>query len=331
MTPKMWDVVIVGAGPAGYTAGVYTSRARLSTLIVTGDQPGGQLTLTTEVENFPGFPAGIRGPELMVSMEAQAKKFGAEVRYSLVSKVELKSEIKKIWIGEEVIEAKSVVLSTGAKPRMLGIGEEKYWSKGLSTCAVCDAAFYKDKVGVVVGGGDAAIEDALALSKFANQVYLIHRRGDLRASKIMQERLLADPKIKIVWNTEVIGVSGEEKLSRLRLKDVGTGEESDLTTDGLFLAIGHLPATDLFQGLVETDDHGYLMTTQTALMKSDLWRVSDKDYLLEGLPTQTSEPGVFGAGDVVDYRYRQAITAAGMGCQAALDVEKYLTGGNSSY
>jgi len=320
------DVVIIGGGPSGFTAALYLGRALLKPLVLTGEKKGGQLMYTTEVENFPGFPEGVMGPDLMVKMEEQAKKFGAEIRQVNVTKVEFVNGIKKVWVGEEVIEAKTVIISTGASSRMLGLGEEKLMGRGVSTCAVCDAAFFKDKRTVVVGGGDAAMEDAMALSKFASEVTMIHRKSEFRASKIMQDRVLSNPKIKVIWDSEIVGVKGEVKLDGVRVKNIKTGEESEMQTEGLFLAIGHLPETVLFKDQVELNEKGYLTTTMTAMLKGDKWRVSEKDIWLEGYPTMTSRDGVFGCGDVVDYRYKQAVTAAGMGCQAALDVEKYLTG-----
>lgn len=324
MADKKWDVIVVGGGPSGYTAAIYLGRATLSVLVLTGNQPGGQLMNTSEVENFPGFPKGIMGPDLMMGMEEQAKKFGAEVKYTAVTKVDLLGEVKKVWAGDTEYQARSVIISTGASAKMIGIGEEKYIGRGVSTCAVCDAAFYKDKKTFVVGGGDAAMEDALALTKFAAEVNIIHRRNEFRASKVMQERVLSNPKIKVIWDSEVIEVAGEPKLSLIKVKNVKTGEISENGLDGLFVAIGHVPNTKLFEGVMELSEKGYLTTTMTALMKNNKWRVGEKDVWLEGFPTMTSIEGVFGCGDVVDYRYRQAITAAGMGCQAALDTEKYL-------
>jgi thioredoxin reductase (NADPH) len=328
---KMWDVIVVGGGPSGYTAAIYLSRATLSVLVLSGNHPGGQLMNTTEVENYPGFSKGIMGPDLMMEMEKQAKRFGSEVVYSEVTKVELSSTTKKVWVGKEEYRAKAVVISTGASSKMIGVGEEEYIGRGVSTCAVCDAAFYKNKKTYVVGGGDAAIEDAIALSKFASEVAIIHRRDEFRASKIMQERVLANSKIKVIWDSEIVGVSGEAVLQTIKVKNIKTGKVEELSADGLFVAIGHVPTTKLFEGLLELDKKGYLTTTMTSLMSDTKWRVSEKDVWLEGYPTMTSVEGVFGCGDVVDYRYRQAVTAAGMGCQAALDVEKYLTGRTSSY
>ena len=319
-----YDVIVIGGGPSGYTSAIYMSRDTLSVLVLAGAQPGGQLIFTTEVENFPGFSKGIMGPDLMMEMETQAKRFGAEVMYSEVTKVDLAGKIKKVWVGETMYEARAVVVSTGASSKMIGIGEEKYIGRGVSTCAVCDAAFFKNKKTFVVGGGDAAMEDALALVKFADEVTVVHRREEFRASKIMQERVLSNPKVKVLWNSEVIEVAGEPKLSSIKVKDVKTGKITKHQLDGLFVAIGHVPTTKLFEEKLELNEKGYLRTTMTALMSSSKWRVSEKDMWLDGYPTMTSVEGVFGCGDVVDYRYRQAITAAGMGCQAALDVEKYL-------
>lgn len=324
------EVVIIGGGPSGFTAAIYMARATLAPLVIAGEKKGGQLMFTTEVENFPGFPEGIMGLDLMMKMEEQAKKFGAEIRNENVTKVDLLGDIKKVWIGDEVIETKAVVISTGASAKMLEVGEREFLGRGVSTCAVCDAAFFRDKETYVVGGGDAAMEDALALAKFAKTVTLVHRKNEFRASKIMQDRVLSNPKVKVLFETEVTSVKGDKKLSGLTLKNVKTGKEEVVSADGLFLAIGHFPDTKLFEGAVELNSKGFLMTTMTGVM-ADKWRVSEADYWIDGYPTMTSIEGVFGCGDVVDYRYKQAVTAAGMGCQAALDVEKYLTGNISSY
>ena len=322
MEQKTWDVVIVGGGPSAYTAAIYTARAMLSTLVLTGTAAGGQLMNTTEVENFPGFAKGIMGPDLMVEMMEQAKRFGAVLEMENVTKVELAGEIKKIYVGEREFLAKTVIVSTGAGSKMLNVGEEKLVGRGVSMCAVCDAAFFRDKVTFVVGGGDAAVEDAMALSKFASEVNLVVRRDELKASKIMQERVKSNPKVKIIWNSEVVGVSGEDSLKTTKLKNSKTQNVEELNADGLFLAIGHFPNTKLFEGQLELDEKGFLKTGINGGVEVD-W--------LEGFPTMTSAIGVFGAGDVVDFKYKQAITAAGMGCQAALDVEKYLTGSVSGY
>lgn len=322
MEGKIWDVVVVGGGPSGYTAAIYTSRATLSTLVLAGTKAGGQLMYTTEVENYPGFSKGIMGPDLMMEMMDQAKRFGTQIEFEDVTKVELKGETKKVWVGEKLIEAKVVIISTGASAKMLQIGEEKYLGKGVSTCAVCDAAFFKEKITYVVGGGDAAIEDALALTKYAKEVYMVHRREEFRASKIMQDRALNNPKIKIIWNSEVAEVSGEGKVQTLKLKNLKTQNVEEFPVDGLFIAIGHFPATALFAGQIDLDEKGFLKTGVTNGANGN-W--------MEGYPTMTSLEGVFGCGDVVDFKYKQAITAAGMGCQAALDTERYLTGRTSSY
>ena len=323
---KKWDVIIIGGGPSGYTAALYLSRATLSVLVFAGVKAGGQLMNTTLVENYPGFKDGVMGPDLMMNMEVQAKKFGAEVRYENVTKVEMSGETKKVWVGEKEISAKALIISTGASAKMLGLDEEKLMGKGVSTCAVCDAAFFKEKITVVVGGGDAAMEDALALAKYAGEVYLIHRRDSFKASKVMQERVFGNPKIKVIWNSEVVEVNGEDKLKSIKIKssgiDAGVDPYTTMSVDGLFLAIGHFPTTELFKGQVDLDEKGFLKTGITN-GNAKLW--------LEGYPTMTSVSGVFGCGDVVDFKYKQAITAAGMGCQAALDAEKYLTGGTSSY
>lgn len=325
---KQYDVIIVGGGPSGYTAAIYLARDAMSVLMLTGNQPGGQLMNTTEVENFPGFPKGILGPDLMMGMEEQAKKFGTEVIYTAVTKVDLSGEVKKVWAGEEEYQGKTVIVSTGATSKMIGVGDENYIGRGVSTCAVCDAAFFKAKKTAVVGGGDAAMEDALALARFADEVHVIHRRNEFRASKIMQDRVLANPKIKVIWDSEVVSVSGEPVVKMIEIKNIKSGDIKKMEVDGLFVAIGHVPTTKVFEGALELSEKGYLTTTMTALMSSTKWRVSEKDMWLDGFPTMTSVEGVFGCGDVVDYRYKQAVTAAGMGCQAALDVEKYLTSKN---
>ena len=317
MENKIWDVVIIGGGPSGYTAAIYTARAMLSTLVLSGTAAGGQLMNTTEVENFPGFSKGIMGPDLMVEMMEQAKRFGAVLEMENVTKVELGGEIKKIFVGGREISAKTVIVSTGAGSKMLNVGEEKFIGRGVSMCAVCDAAFFRDKITYVVGGGDAAVEDAMALSKFASEVNLVVRRDELKASKIMQERVKKNPKVKIIWNSQVAEVKGEEKLEEIKVNDEW------VKADGLFLAIGHFPNTAIFKDELELDEKGFLLTAMNGGIMLDDW--------LEGYPTQTSADGVFGAGDVVDFKYKQAISAAGMGCQAALDVEKYLTGTVSGY
>jgi thioredoxin reductase (NADPH) len=331
MTHKL---IIIGSGPAGYTAALYAGRAELKPVIFTGESSGGQLMNTTVVENWPGADEGVMGPDLMIKMRGQAKKFGAEIIDKTVTKVELTEKIKKIWVGnpavagQGVYEAEAVIIATGAEPIMLGVpGEKDLMGKGVAVCAVCDAPFYKDKTTMVIGGGDAAIEDAMALTKHANKVYMVVRRDELRASKIMSKRAMSNSKIEILWNTElkeVVGVNKVEKvvlhsqdktgkenqsLNDIHHSGIGGGRMITVKVDGVFMAIGHKPATKLFKDQVELDEKGYIKTT---MVYPDV--------------TQTNIEGVFAAGDVVDYRYQQAVTAAGMGCQAALDTEKWLEG-----
>ncbi len=304
MSEKVYDVLIIGAGPAGYTAAIYTARANLKTIMIAGDSPGGQLLLTSEVENFPGFKDGIMGPELMEEMKAQAVRFGTEMRTDFVTKVELEGDIKKVWVGSDEYLAKTVIISTGASANWLGLeNETRLMGKGISACATCDGFFFTDKHVVVVGGGDSAMEEALTLAKFASKVTIVHRRDEFRASKIMQDRVKSHDKIDIIWNSEVIDVMGEDFVSGVKLKDTKSGKESDFACEGLFVAIGHTPATKLFDGILPLDDKGYLQINHD---------------------TSTKIPGVFAAGDVADARYRQAITAAGEGCKAALEAEHYI-------
>ena len=300
----VYDIIIIGSGPAGDTAAIYASRANLKVLVFEGWQPGGQLTTTTEIENFPGFSKGIQGGQLMMEMKEQAKRFGSEYITKDVTKVDFSTSPKKVYAGDEEYEAKAVIIATGAKPRMLGIpSEQEFWSKGVSACATCDGFFFKDKVVAVIGGGDSAIEEANFLTKFATKVYIIHRREEFRASKIMVDRMHANEKIEVVTNKTVDEVLGGEKVTGLRLKDTQTEELSEIELDGMFLGIGHIPVTQLFED-VEKDDAGYIAHKEN---------------------TMTNIDGVFAAGDVVDHRYRQAITAAGMGCQAAIDVQRWLS------
>lgn len=320
MSSELRDVIVIGGGPAGYTAAIYLARATLNPLVLAGEAAGGQLMWTTEVENYPGFGKGIMGPQLMEEMRNQAIKFGAEIKNHNVTKLELDGEIKKIWVNDVEYQARAVVLALGAQARMLGIGEGKLIGRGVSTCAVCDAAFFKNKKVFVVGGGDAAMEDTLALARFTDQVTLVHRKGELRASKIMQERVKKNPNIKLLLESEVVGLGGEESLKSLRIKNSKTQNVEEVEADGLFLAIGHTPITDLLKDQVELDGHGYLITKLTSNKEE-----KNQDVWLYSYPTETSAKGVFGAGDIVDIRYRQAVTAAGMGCMAALDCEKYLT------
>ncbi|MFG2680644.1 thioredoxin-disulfide reductase [Streptomyces sp. NPDC048392] len=301
------NVIIIGSGPAGYTAALYTARASLKPLVFEGAvTAGGALMNTTEVENFPGFQDGIMGPELMDNMRAQAERFGAELIPDDIVAVDLTSEIKTVTdTAGTVHQAKAVIVTTGSQHRKLGLPNEDALSgRGVSWCATCDGFFFKDQDIAVIGGGDTAMEEATFLSRFAKSVTIVHRRDTLRASKAMQERAFADPKITFVWDSEIAEVQGDQKLAGLKLRNVKTGELSDLPVTGLFIAIGHDPRTELFKGQLDLDSEGYLK--------------------VDAPSTRTNLTGVFGAGDVVDHTYRQAITAAGTGCSAALDAERFL-------
>ncbi len=300
------NLIIIGSGPAGYTAAVYAARANLKPLVIEGAQSGGALMTTTEVENFPGFPDGILGPDLMDNMRKQAARFGAELLTDDVSRVDLAGDVKRVWVGETEYQAHAVILSTGSAWRPLGVpGEQEYLGHGVSSCATCDGFFFRNHHIAVVGGGDSAMEEASFLTKFASSVTIIHRREEFRASKIMAERALANPKIKVEWNTVVTEVLGADKaVSGLRVRDTKTGAERVLDVTGVFVAIGHDPRSELYRGQVELDADGYV--------------------LVDTPGTRTSVEGVFAAGDLVDHTYRQAITAAGTGCAAALDAERYL-------
>lgn len=301
------NVIIIGSGPAGYTAALYTARASLKPLVFEGAvTAGGALMNTTDVENFPGFQDGIMGPELMDNMRAQAERFGAELVPDDVVSVDLTGDIKTVTdTAGTVHRAKAVIVTTGSQHRKLGLPNEDALSgRGVSWCATCDGFFFKDQDIAVVGGGDTAMEEATFLSRFAKSVTIIHRRDTLRASKTMQDRAFADPKIKFAWDSEVAGVNGEQKLSGVTLRNTKTGETSELPVTGLFIAVGHDPRTELFKGQLDLDDEGYLKVAAPS--------------------TRTNLSGVFGAGDVVDHTYRQAITAAGTGCSAALDAERFL-------
>jgi len=306
MPEKTYDVVIVGSGPAGYTAALYAARANLQTLVFQGFESGGQLMLTSDVENYPGYKDGVQGPDMMDEFEAQAARFGAEMRPDNVERVDFSERPFKLWAeGEdEPVLAATVVIATGAQAKWLGLeSEERLFGKGVSGCATCDAFFFRGKKVAVVGGGDTAMEEAGVLAKFADEVFLIHRRDEFRASKIMLDRARKNEKITFVTDTTVEEILGETTVEGVRLKNAKTGEESTLAVDGFFAAIGHVPSTSLFAGQLEMDDSGYVLQREH---------------------TMTSAPGVFAAGDVSDTRYRQAITAAADGCRAAIDAERWL-------
>jgi thioredoxin reductase (NADPH) len=305
-------LIVIGSGPAGLTAALYAARANLSPVVFEGIQPGGQLTITTEVENYPGFPQGILGPELMDQLRAQAQRFGAQSLFEHVSKVDVRSRPFHIWSDEEEYTADALIVATGASARLLGLPSEKeYMGYGVSACATCDGFFYRSLEVVVVGGGDTAVEEATFLTKFASKVTIIHRRDALRASKFMQEKASKNPKIAFLWDSiieEILGKNenGKKSVAGVRVKNVKTGMTTEMKTDGVFIGIGHKPNTDLFKGQLDMDVAGYLVT--------------------KGKGTATNVQGVFAAGDVADSVYRQAITAAGSGCQAAIDVERWLEG-----
>lgn len=297
-------VIIIGSGPAGLTAAIYAARAGLEPLVIEGMEAGGQLMLTTDVENFPGFPDGVMGPEMMGLFRKQAERFGTRIVRSDVSHVDLSQRPFKIWVGEDLYEADSIIVSTGASARWLGVpGEDKLRGHGVSACATCDGFFFKDREIVVVGGGDSAMEEALFLTKFASKVTIVHRRDEFRASKIMADRVLEHDRIDVRWNSVVDEIIGDDAVTGVVLRNVDTEETEEFSTEGVFMAIGHTPNTSIFGGQLALNPKGYLETYET---------------------TATSIPGVFGAGDVVDFTYRQAITAAGMGSQAAIDAERWL-------
>ena len=306
---EIHDVVIVGSGPAGYTAAIYAARAQLSPVLYEGSvTAGGALMNTTDVENFPGFPEGVMGPDLMDSLRKQAERFGTKLITDDIVSMELAGEIKVLKDGSgNTLKAKAVILATGSAYKEIGLTNEKRLSgRGVSWCATCDGFFFREKVIAVVGGGDSAMEEANFLTRFASKVYVIHRRDSLRASKIMVERANANPKIEFIWNTEVIDVLGEDKVTGLKLRNLVSGDESEKDFDGLFVAIGHLPRSELLVNQIDLDGEGYVK--------------------VEGRSTRTNQGGVFACGDLVDHTYRQAITAAGSGCQAALDAERFLAG-----
>ena len=304
-------VIIIGSGPAGLTAAIYTARASLTPLVIEGepsstsDQPGGQLMLTTEVENFPGFPEGVMGPELMGNFRAQAERFGAEFITEKVTRVDFSERPFRVWIGDDEHRAQSVIVSTGARSLMLGLdAEQRLIGHGLSTCATCDGFFFRGHEIAVVGGGDSAIEEATFLTKFADKVTIIHRRDEFRASKIMQQRAFDNPKIDILWNHTVTEINGADRVESIEVTDTVTGAVSTMDVTGVFIAIGHRPNTDLFTGVLDMDETGYLETVPGS--------------------SRTNIEGVFACGDVQDHTYRQAITAAGSGCMAAIDAERWL-------
>jgi thioredoxin reductase (NADPH) len=305
MTGQARNVVVIGSGPAGYTAALYAARADLEPLVLKGLDAGGQLMLTTEVENYPGFADGVMGPELMDQMEKQAQRFGAEILAVSVTEVDLSARPFLIKAGDQTWRARTVIVATGATARWLDIpGEAQLRGRGVSACATCDGFFFRDRELIVVGGGDTAAEEALFLTKFASKVTLVHRRDELRASKVMQDRVFAHEKIEVVWDTVLEEILGDDAVTGVRVRNVQTGAEHTIATDGVFVAIGHDPATELFGDQLAVDDEGYLVVDEPS--------------------TETSVPGVFAAGDVTDHTYRQAVTAAGQGCKAAIDAERFL-------
>ena len=305
----MEDIIILGTGCAGLTAAIYTGRAQLNPLVLEGSQPGGQLTTTSEVENFPGFPEGIDGYTMMDRLRKQAARFGARFEHAKIDSIEVNGTTKILRSGDKTFEAKAVIIATGARPRLLGIPGEKemYGGKGVTTCATCDGAFYRDMDVTVIGGGDSACEEALFLTRFCSKVTLVHRRDTLRASKIMAERTLAHEKIEVVWNANPEAVLADESgnARALKVKKTDSGDSLEIPCKGVFIAIGHIPNTDFVEGLLDRDDNGYIIPAS-------------------GSQVRTSLPGLFAAGDCVDHVYRQAITAAGMGCQSAIEVERWL-------
>jgi len=307
METEKVGILIIGSGPAGYTAAIYAARANMKPVLYQGIQPGGQLTITTEVENYPGFPEGIQGPDMMVNFEKQATRMGADIRYGLATKVDFSGEVKKVWIDDEkIIEADAVIISTGASAKWLGIpSEERLNGFGVSACAVCDGFFFKGKEVAIIGAGDTAAEEAHYLSKMCSQVHMIVRKDQMRASKVMQDRVLNTPNIKVYFNTETDEILGEKTVQAVRVKNNKTNELQEIPVSAFFVAIGHKPNSDIFKDYLNMDETGYILTQPGT--------------------TKTNVEGVFAAGDVQDKNYRQAVTAAGSGCMAALDAERYLT------
>jgi len=299
--------LIIGSGPAGYTAAIYAARANMKPVLYQGIQPGGQLTITTEVENYPGYPDGIQGPEMMVHFEKQAARMGADIRYGIATKVDFSGENHLVWIDDEkLIEADAIIISTGASAKWLGLeSEQRLNGYGVSACAVCDGFFFRGKEVAIVGAGDTAAEEALYLSKLCTKVHMLIRRDAMRASKVMQDRVKATQNIQIYWNTDTLEVMGENKVDGMRIKNNKTGEETVVPIQGFFVAIGHQPNSGIFKDFINMDEAGYILTVPGS--------------------SKTNVPGVFAAGDVQDKTYRQAVTAAGSGCMAALDAERYLT------
>ena len=308
MKDKIQKVIVIGSGPAGLTAAIYAARANLNPLVFEGNQPGGQLTITTDVENYPGFPDGIMGPEMMDLFRKQAQRFDAKTHFLTVDEVDFSERPFKVIVGEDTYLTESVIISTGASAQLLGLeSEKKLMGYGVSACATCDGFFFKEKKVLIVGGGDSAMEEATFLTKFASSVSIVHRRDEFRASKIMQERALNNPKIDVIWNSsieEMLGDPGDKGLTGVILKNTVSGKTSEMACDGVFIAIGHTPNSQLFKGKLDLDDKGYILTGAKN--------------------TKTSVPGVFASGDIQDTVYRQAITAAGSGCMAALDAEHFL-------
>lgn len=318
----LYDVIILGSGPAGLTAAVYAARDNLKTLVVGGTKWGGQLMLTSVVENYPGFPSGILGPELMELFKKQAARFGAEIKFVDVTKVDFYGKPFRVWTDQEY-QGKTVIIATGAETKWLGLAnEQKLIGHGISSCAPCDAFFFRGKKVIVVGGGDSAMEETLTLAKFASEVTIVHRRDSFKASKIMQERVKALSNVKIVWNSEVVDILGEEKVMGVRIQDVINGKQTEMEIDGVFVAIGHFPNTKIFEGQVHLDQKGYVLRTRGG--EHHVPVVGGEEVVHEHFRTMSSVAGVFVAGDVHDHHYKQAVTAAAYGCEAALEVGRYL-------